>query len=101
MSMGAVGRQATRISAHGEDSLAAAQTYGRSGDGPAGWGDDGLFGVFTAAYNEARQTAAAALGALSAEIGATGDGLHAVRKNTADTESANTAGAGNLRQTWV
>lgn len=101
MSMGAVGQQATRIAAHGEDSGLAAQTYGRAADGPAAWGDDGLFGAFTSAYAECRQVAAAALGALSAEIGATGDALHAVARNTTDAEIANTANAGSIRDTWV
>jgi hypothetical protein len=101
MSMGVVGQQANRITAHGEDSAVAAQAYGRGADGPASWGDDGLFGMFTGAYAECRQVAAAALNALSAEIGATGDGLHAVRKNTGDTEAANAANTGGIGLTWV
>jgi hypothetical protein len=96
MSMGAVGQQVTRITIHGDDSAAAAQAYGQSGDGVSSWGDDGLFGMFASAYAECRQITAAALSGLSGEIGATGESLHTVVRNMGDTELANTEGLGRI-----
>jgi hypothetical protein len=93
MSMGALGRNASEITFHGE-SYDAAPLAAR-GIGGSSWGDDGLFGLFAAAYAECTQVAIAAYGGISADIRGTGDGMHAVISNTRMAEDVNTANVGH------
>ncbi|MEV6032584.1 hypothetical protein AB0L65_15605 [Nonomuraea sp. NPDC052116] len=101
IALGAVGQEASRIRAHGEDYDAALQPLKARGDGVSSWGDDGLFAIFTSAYAECRATSMAALTGLSTEMSATGEGLQAVVRNTADMEAANVQNTEQLGRAWV
>ncbi|MEV4891570.1 hypothetical protein AB0K48_19525 [Nonomuraea sp. NPDC055795] len=101
IALGAVGQEASRIRTHGEDYNAALEPLKARGDGVTSFGDDGLFGTFTSTYAECRAVSMAALTGLSTVMADTGDGLHAVVKNTRDGEAVNTEAAQNLGRTWL
>ncbi|MEV4115640.1 hypothetical protein [Nonomuraea sp. NPDC049695] len=99
IALGAVGRNASEIRTLGEDYDAAIQRLRERANGAAAWGDDGLFGVITAAYAECTQMGLAALTGVSSEITGTGEGLDAVGRNTQAAEDANVRNLGN--STWA
>jgi hypothetical protein len=89
IALGAVGQEASRISTHAEDYNAALDPLRARGDGVSSFGDDGLFGIFTMMYAECRAVAMEVRDGLSTVMDETGQGLHAVRRNTGDSETAN------------
>lgn len=101
IALGAVGQDASRIRTHGEDYNAALEPLRARGDGVPSFGDDGLFGMFTSMYAECRAVSMAALAGLSAVMADTGDGLHAVVRNTHDAEAASTENIQNFGRTWL
>ncbi|WP_433435663.1 hypothetical protein [Nonomuraea sp. CA-141351] len=101
IALGAVGQEASQIRTHGEDYGAALAPMHARGDGVSSWGDDGLFAIFTSTYAESRAVSMAALTGLSEEMGATGEGLHAVVKNTGDAEATNVQTIQDLGSAWA
>ncbi|MGN9843086.1 hypothetical protein ACTMTI_33675 [Nonomuraea sp. H19] len=101
IALGAVGQGASRITTHGDDYSAALESLHARGDGVSSWGDDGLFAMFTRTYAECRAVSMAVLSELSTVMGETGEGLHAVARNTGDTEAANVESIENLGRTWA
>ncbi|MEV4088227.1 hypothetical protein ACIBI7_29255 [Nonomuraea fuscirosea] len=101
IAFGAVGQQATRIRAHGEDYDAALSPMKERGDGVSSFGDDGLFGMFTSVYAECRAVSMAALDGLSGTIAGTGDNLHAVMRNTQEGEAASNESVQALDRSWL
>ncbi|MFI7633764.1 hypothetical protein [Nonomuraea sp. NPDC049400] len=87
------GREASRIGTCGDDHELALEPLRARGDGVSSWQDDGLFAVFTSVYAECRAVSMATLTGLSTVIGGTCDGLHAVVRNTGETETANAENA--------
>ncbi|MFB9626639.1 hypothetical protein [Nonomuraea helvata] len=96
IALGAVGQDASRIRTHAEEHNAALNPLVQRGDGVSSWGDDGMFGMFTAIYADARETSMAALTALSTTVGETGDGLARVVRNTSEAEAANAQNADGI-----
>ncbi|MEV4113737.1 hypothetical protein [Nonomuraea sp. NPDC049695] len=101
IAMGSVEQEGSRIRTHGEDYNAALEPLRARGDGVSSFGDEGLFGIFTSMYAECRAVSMAALAGLSTVIADTGDGLHAVVRNTRDGETASIEHVQNLGRTWL
>ncbi len=86
MSMGALGREAAEIEAHGANYDAA--PLAERGEGGTSWGDDGLFGVFQAAYAECTRIAVAAYGGISADMTGHSDGMRLSIRSIEDADAA-------------
>jgi hypothetical protein len=100
IALGAVGQEASRIRSHAEEYHAALDPLRARGDGVSSFGDDGLFGMFVMMYAECRAVAMDVRDGLSMTLDETGDGLHAVTRNTREGESANTEHMTNLGRAW-
>lgn len=65
------------------------------------FGDDGLFGMFVMMYAECRAVAMDVHDRLSMVLDETGEGLHAVERNTRDGEAVNAGIITGLGHAWA